>query len=82
MEISQTGFKYEVRRLEITDSTNNYLRPIALNPDIDFLYITAEYQTAGKGQSGNHWESESFTAISAATDGGSGCVPGVATTTL
>ena len=58
MEISQTGFKYEVRRLETTDSTNNYLRHIALNPDIDFLYITAEYQTAGKGQSGNHWESE------------------------
>lgn len=58
MKISQNDFKYEVRRLETTDSTNNYLRHIALTPDIDFLFVTAEYQTAGKGQGNNHWESE------------------------
>ena len=58
MKIRQTDFNYEVRKLEVIDSTNNYLRPISLPDDTDFLYVTSEYQTAGKGQGGNHWESE------------------------
>ena len=54
MKIRQTDFNYEVRKLEVIDSTNNYLRPISLPDDTDFLYVTSEYQTAGKGQGGNH----------------------------
>lgn len=50
--------KVEIIRLEETDSTNNYLhihrseytRPVTL--------VMAEYQTAGRGQRGNSWESE------------------------
>ena len=58
MEISQTVFKYDVKKLDVTDSTNNWLRHIPLMPDVDFLFVTTEYQTAGKGQGNNRWESE------------------------
>lgn len=40
-----------------TDSTNNFLRHY--EPEGEALTVaTADYQTAGRGQGGNHWESE------------------------
>lgn len=48
-------------RLEETDSTNHYLdalcRQEAERP-AEYTTVTAEFQTAGKGQRGNSWESE------------------------
>lgn len=58
MKISQTDFKYEVKALDVTDSTNNWLHGKPMPTDIDFLFVTTEFQTAGKGQGNNHWESE------------------------
>ena len=49
-------------RVETTDSTNTLLKeliaqqPIANSQELKFLY--AGYQTAGRGQTGNGWESE------------------------
>lgn len=44
--------------LEAVDSTNNYLkRLLKEEPLDDFTYITAYDQQAGRGQMGNHWES-------------------------
>ncbi|MFV0392565.1 MAG: biotin--[acetyl-CoA-carboxylase] ligase [Paludibacteraceae bacterium] len=42
-----------------TTSTNNFLKELSLNEKLDegFLVHT-DFQTAGKGQHGNHWESE------------------------
>lgn len=42
--------------IEETTSTNTYAKKQSLNEDI--LLITAEHQTAGRGQRGNIWESE------------------------
>lgn len=58
MKISQTVFKYYVQKLDVTDSTNNWLRNTPMMPDVDFLFVATDYQTAGKGQGVNHWESE------------------------
>lgn len=46
--------------LASTDSTNNYLkRMIASGIELDNLYtVYTSYQTAGRGQAGNSWESE------------------------
>ena len=44
--------------LQETDSTNNYLSALCEEGELpDFTTVTAEYQTAGKGQRGNSWES-------------------------
>ncbi len=44
-------------KLSETDSTNNFLRHY--EPEGETLtVVTADYQTAGRGQGGNHWESE------------------------
>ncbi|MDR3118097.1 MAG: biotin--[acetyl-CoA-carboxylase] ligase [Mediterranea sp.] len=54
-----TGFSVPVIHLAETDSTNNYLNRLSLeeNPE-EFTVVTAGFQTAGKGQWGNGWESE------------------------
>ena len=44
--------------LEETDSTNRYLHDFILSPDDGMTVVVASYQTAGKGQGTNHWESE------------------------
>ena len=44
--------------LQEIDSTNRYLRDIDLSPDDDMTVVVADYQTAGKGQGTNSWESE------------------------
>ena len=42
--------------LQQTDSTNSYLRKLALEEDM--TVVTADFQTAGRGQGANTWESE------------------------
>lgn len=41
-----------------TDSTNNVVRNIPLESDEDMIVAVADYQTAGRGQGTNRWESE------------------------
>lgn len=49
----------EINWLDVTDSTNNWLR---LNPELTagtvMKVVATDYQTAGRGQRGNSWESE------------------------
>ena len=44
--------------LHSTDSTNNYLRGYVMNDNDDIVVVKADYQTAGRGQGSNTWESE------------------------
>lgn len=44
-------------RLEETDSTNTYLRQHASQMEAWMTVVTAEYQTAGRGQGVHTWES-------------------------
>lgn len=44
--------------LHHTDSTNRYVAELSLSPDTDLLVVDADYQTAGRGQGTNTWESE------------------------
>ena len=48
--------EWNIIHLEETDSTNRYLRELPANDD--FVAVTADYQTAGRGQGSNSWESE------------------------
>ena len=84
MKISQTVFKYYVQKLDVTDSTNNWLRNTPMMPDVDFLFVATDYQTAGKGQGEGEkpivqcevhaMEGESLRAVFVASDGVGGCV--------
>lgn len=44
--------------LQSTDSTNNYLKNYVPEQEEDITLVTADFQTAGRGQRGNSWESE------------------------
>lgn len=44
--------------LHSTDSTNNYLRGYVMDDNEDIVVVHADYQTAGRGQGSNTWESE------------------------
>ena len=50
---------FELIHLTETDSTSNYLRKL-LNADNakEYTVVAADFQTSGKGQRGNSWESE------------------------
>lgn len=51
-----------IKRLDVVDSTNRYVRDEADNLWVngkDFVAITATCQTAGRGQRGNAWQSQS-----------------------
>ncbi|MDD7530907.1 MAG: biotin--[acetyl-CoA-carboxylase] ligase [Prevotellaceae bacterium] len=49
--------KFQRISITETDSTNNMLQPIEV-PDDTCVVAVADYQTAGRGQAGNRWESE------------------------
>lgn len=54
-------FPYPLIALQETDSTSQHLTQLCYNdrePVVEFTTVTAEFQTAGKGQRGNTWESE------------------------
>lgn len=44
--------------LDEVDSTNNYLRDHCAGQEHAIILVTAEHQSAGRGQRGNSWESE------------------------
>lgn len=51
-----------IKRLDVVDSTNRYLRDEADNLWVDgkeIVAVTAWHQTAGRGQRGNVWQSQS-----------------------
>lgn len=61
MKTEYAHFPFPLIALDQTDSTNRYLNQLCADmPDgvEEFTTVTAEYQTAGKGQRGNSWESE------------------------
>jgi BirA family biotin operon repressor/biotin-[acetyl-CoA-carboxylase] ligase len=45
-------------RLQETDSTNRFLHDYREDGNEKIIVVTADYQTAGKGQGSNSWESE------------------------
>jgi len=46
--------------IQETDSTNNYLKQLASNGAVEECTVVwSDYQSSGKGQRGNSWESES-----------------------
>lgn len=49
---------FELFRVDETDSTNNAVRNYESKSDKEFIVLSTEFQTAGKGQRGNSWESE------------------------
>lgn len=55
----QKKTEIRIERLQETASTNEYLAERCEQGSIEEFYtVTTEYQTAGKGQRGNSWESE------------------------
>jgi len=54
-----TNFNASVIRVAETDSTSNYLSKLSIEQNLEeFTVVMANFQTAGKGQRGNSWESE------------------------
>ena len=50
---------FPIINLDETDSTNHYLAQLCdREPVSEYTTVRADYQTAGKGQRGNTWESE------------------------
>jgi BirA family biotin operon repressor/biotin-[acetyl-CoA-carboxylase] ligase len=49
---------FEVYRLDETSSTNDEVRRRMKESTAGSVVVTAEFQTAGRGQKGNHWESD------------------------
>lgn len=50
--------RFEMIELNETDSTNNFLKNYRPLEPKETTLVTAEYQTAGRGQTGNSWEAE------------------------
>ena len=50
--------RFEWIRLSSTDSTSNFLKNYRPAAAREMTLVTADYQTAGRGQAGNSWESE------------------------
>ena len=49
---------FEWIRLHSTDSTIDFLKHYRPVSPKDMILVTADFQTAGRGQAGNSWESE------------------------
>ncbi|MEG1580938.1 MAG: biotin--[acetyl-CoA-carboxylase] ligase [Bacteroidaceae bacterium] len=49
---------FEITYLSETESTNRYLRLLPTNEQHNIRVAVADFQTAGRGQRGNHWEAE------------------------
>lgn len=50
--------RFRMIELESVDSTNTYLKGYRPLQQTDLTLVTAEFQTAGRGQTGNSWEAE------------------------
>lgn len=56
---SPETFPVPLLHLEQTDSTNHYLKTICNESSVtELTTVVADYQTSGRGQRGNSWESE------------------------
>lgn len=53
-----TNEKLKRISLDEVDSTNNFLRLYQSDKPADITLVTAEFQSSGRGQRGNSWESE------------------------
>lgn len=53
-----SGHPYRLVKLSETTSTNSYLHTLATQLGKEEIVVTASYQSAGRGQAHNHWESE------------------------
>ena len=63
-------FPYPLIVLDETDSTNRYISQLCNNPQkavAELTTVSAEFQTAGKGQRGNSWEAEKEKNLSGGT---------------
>lgn len=49
---------YKLISLPSTESTNTYLRQLNPKPEVPVTLVMTQFQTAGRGQRGNSWESE------------------------
>lgn len=50
--------QFKMIELDIIDSTNNFLKAYRPLQPSELTLVTAEYQSSGRGQTGNSWESE------------------------
>ena len=57
-QIEVLGENITLVNLNETTSTNDFLKHQSIPDGTDILVATAQYQTAGRGQGTNHWESE------------------------
>ena len=50
----------DIKRIHFAEtvSTNTYMKTYVREGEEPFVVCTADYQTAGRGQAGNHWESD------------------------
>ena len=58
MNITTSSMNKNIIRLGNTGSTNDYLRSAATPTDDSMIVAVSDYQTAGRGQGCNSWESE------------------------
>lgn len=59
MPFPDNSFPFPLLRIAETDSTNNYLKAYCLKHSVkEFTTVVAGFQTSGRGQRGNSWESE------------------------
>lgn len=58
VQVNHLLMKYEFIRLDSTQSTNDVLRSHPYKDTDTATVAVADYQTAGRGQAGNKWESE------------------------
>ena len=57
--MNKTNFPKQIIEIEETTSTNEYLRELYLKETLpEGTVIMTDFQTKGKGQAGNYWESE------------------------
>ena len=61
MMLSPDLFPVPLIHISETNSTNSYLQTFcAKEKTEEFTTVAADYQTSGRGQRGNSWESEPF----------------------
>lgn len=61
MTLSPETFPVPLIHISETNSTNNYLQAHCSQQDVEeFTTVVADFQTSGRGQRGNSWESEPY----------------------
>ena len=59
--LSPELFPVPLLHIRETNSTNNYLQTLCAKEKVEeFTTVVADFQTSGRGQRGNSWESEPF----------------------